>query len=258
MNLHVTHANVDTQMRRLLICDDDCDLAQLLAEYLSNHGFNVTCVESAEHAIDLLRNAHYRYDVLVLDVMLPGMDGIAALKQLRQLNNAPILMLSARGAPVDRVTGLELGADDYLSKPCFPRELLARLHVLLRRGHQPTATDASSAELLLGGLHLRPDVCGVSLDGVALSLTAAEYAVLMVLARSAGKFVSRERLTVEALRRPLEKFDRAVDVHVSRLRKKLQHGGDHAVSINSARGAGYLLVCGALKVAALGDVAEPI
>jgi two-component system, OmpR family, response regulator CpxR len=227
---------------RILICDDDYDLAQLLSEYLSQHGFDMTCVGSAEHAIELLeRNAH-SFDALVLDVMLPGMDGLAALKQLRELFHLPILMMSARGEPVDRVIGLELGADDYLSKPCFPRELLARLHILLRRGQDVKAVDGPPAELVLGSLRLRPSQGGAWLAGNKLHLTGAEYAVLLVLALNAGQFVSREKLTLIALHRPLERFDRAVDVHVSRLRKKLQHIWADAPTINSARGAGYLLV----------------
>jgi two-component system, OmpR family, response regulator CpxR len=248
MNKHVSPASNGAQMHRILICDDDRDLAQLLAEYLSLQGLDITCVETAEQVIDLLRDEPHPYDALVLDLMLPGMDGLSALKHLRQLNNLPILMMSARGEPVDRVIGLELGADDYLSKPCFPRELLARLHVLLRRGEGAKALGELPAELVLGNLHLQPSRRRASLGGVTLQLTGAEYAVLAVLAHEAGEFVSREKLTVAALRRPLEKFDRAIDVHVSRLRKKLQRGGDRAPTINSARGAGYLLAISPLDI----------
>lgn len=233
---------------RILICDDDHDLAQLLSEYLSQQGFDMTCVGSAEHAMQLLDSNPRSYDALVLDVMLPGMDGLAALRQLRALFDLPILMMSARGEPVDRVIGLELGADDYLSKPCFPRELLARLHILLRRGQDQKAVDGPPAELILGSLHLRPSQGAAWLAGSKLQLTGAEYAVLLVLASDAGQFVSREKLTLIALNRPLERFDRAVDVHVSRLRKKLHATGADAPTINSARGAGYLLVSDAGEV----------
>lgn len=230
------------QRHRVLICDDDDALTQLLNEYLSQHGLDVSCVGTAEEAIGLLDESAHSFDALVLDLMLPGMDGLGALKRLRQANSLPILMMSARGEPIDRVIGLELGADDYLTKPCFPRELLARLHVLLRRGQYAKVVDKLPVELVFGRLRLRPSQGRAWLGEVQLPLTAAEYAVLSSLMRDAGEFVSREKLTAAALHRPLERFDRAVDVHVSRLRKKLQQAADDAPIINSSRGTGYMLV----------------
>jgi two-component system, OmpR family, response regulator CpxR len=227
--------------RRVLICDDDLELAQLLSEYLSQHDLDIVCVDTAEQAIEMLKDAH-SLDALVLDLMLPGIDGLTALKRIRQTNDLPILMMSARGEPIDRVIGLELGADDYLSKPCFPRELLARLHVLMRRGQDAPALDESIAEVTLGNLRLQPSQRRAWLAEAPLNLTSAEYAVLWTLARDADKFVSREKLTSTALHRPLERFDRAIDVHVSRLRKKLQQVAKDAPVIDSARGAGYVLV----------------
>jgi two-component system, OmpR family, response regulator CpxR len=227
---------------RILLCDDDSELLQLLAEYLSRHELDIICAESAEMAIQILNEDPRTPDVLVLDLMLPGMDGLSALKHIRQTRNLPILMMSARGEPIDRVVGLECGADDYLSKPCFPRELLARLHVMLRRSPENPASDAAPAEVSLGTLRLQFATRHASLADCSLRLTGAEFAVLWTLALECGKFVSRETLTTVALHRPLERFDRAIDVHVSRLRKKLQHAANDAPTIDSARGAGYILI----------------
>jgi two-component system, OmpR family, response regulator CpxR len=235
-------AGSHARLNRILICDDDLDLAKLLCEYLSQHHLDVVCVDSAERAIALLALENHSFDALVLDLMLPGMDGLAALKRLRQTNDLPILMMSARGEPIDRVIGLELGADDYLSKPCLPRELLARLHVLLRRGKNMHVTEEQPAALVIGNLRLQHSQQRAWLAKDQLNLTGAEYAVLWVLAQNAGIFVSRENLTTAALHRPLERFDRAVDVHVSRLRKKLLQTSEDAPAIKSARGAGYVLI----------------
>jgi two-component system, OmpR family, response regulator CpxR len=242
MNKHSIPADSETRGRRILICDDDRGLTQLLSEYLSQHGLEINCVDNAEDAIELLNQNAHSPDVLVLDLMLPGIDGLAALKHIRLTSNLPILMMSARGEPIDRVIGLELGADDYLCKPCFPRELLARLHVLLRRGQDTLAMDESASEVFVGNLRLQPSQRHAWVAKSRLSLTGAEYAVLWALAQDVGKFVSREKLTFVALHRPLERFDRAIDVHVSRLRKKLQQVADDAPAIDSARGAGYVLV----------------
>jgi two-component system, OmpR family, response regulator CpxR len=247
MNTLSIPAGNSARRRRVLICDDDLELAQLLSEYLSQHDLDIACVSTAEQAIEMLKRDADSLDALVLDLMLPGIDGLTALKRIRQTNDLPVLMMSARGEPIDRVIGLELGADDYLSKPCFPRELLARLHVLMRRGQDVHVLAESSAEIVLGNLRLQPSQRHAWLAGIQLHLTGAEYTVLWTLARDAGKFVSREKLTSTALHRPLERFDRAIDVHVSRLRKKLQQLADDAPVINSARGTGYVLVCPAVR-----------
>jgi two-component system, OmpR family, response regulator CpxR len=226
---------------RVLLCDDDRELTQLLREYLARYDFAVDCVEDAETMLQRLAGSHTRPDVVVLDLMLPGIDGLAALKTIRQTSNLPVLMMSGRGEPIDRVIGLEVGADDYLAKPCFPRELLARLHALLRRGQD----DRVMEEIVIGNLRLSNAERRASIGDEVLSLTAAEFAVLAALMRHAGAFVPREILTEMSLHRPLARFDRAIDVHVSRLRKKLQQASGAAPAIESARGAGYMLVAGA-------------
>jgi two-component system, OmpR family, response regulator CpxR len=192
MNTLFVPASNSVQRRRVLLCDDDLELAQLLSEYLSQHDLDIVCVDTAEQAIEILSRDAHSIDALVLDLMLPGIDGLTALKRIRQTNDLPVLMMSARGEPIDRVIGLELGADDYLSKPCFPRELLARLHVLMRRGQDVHMLNESIAEVMLGNLRLQPSQRRAWLCETQLHLTSAEYAVLWTLARAAGKFVSRE------------------------------------------------------------------
>jgi len=170
-------------------------------------------------------------------VMMPGRDGLETLRELRQQHRLPVIMLSARGEPVDRVVGLELGADDYLSKPCLPRELLARVRAQLRRQTLPAAE-----ELNLGSLHLHPAERRAAVDGQELRLTGAEFALLLTLAQHAGEVVGKATLTRLALGREIERFDRSVDVHVSRLRRKLSEASANAPAIEAVRGAGYLLV----------------
>jgi two-component system response regulator CpxR len=225
---------------RVLICDDDEPLCLLLADYLGRQGLAVDAVHSAEAAIERLGGGT-AYDVLVLDLMLPGIDGLAALKAIRARHATPVIMLSARGESVDRVVGLELGADDYLGKPCEPRELLARIQAILRRVREPDA----GGEVVVGALRVQPAERRAWLGSAELALTGAEFSVLAELARCAGRLVSREQLTERGLHRPLERFDRAIDVHVSRLRHKLGQAGAAAPGIESVRGAGYLLKRGA-------------
>ena len=223
-------------MANVLICDDDEPLCLLLADYLGRQGFRADTVHSAEAAIERLGHGT-AYDVLVLDLMLPGIDGLAALKAIRARHAMPVIMLSARGESVDRIVGLEMGADDYLAKPVEPRELLARIQAVLRRAREP----ADGAELAVGALRVQPAERRAWLDGVELALTGAEFSVLAELVRNAGRLVSREQLTERGLHRPLERFDRAIDVHVSRLRQKLAKASARAPEIESVRGAGYLL-----------------
>lgn len=218
----------------VLIVDDDRELCALLQDYLERHQLRVDSAGSAEEALARLQSGTAP-DVLVLDVMLPGMDGLTALRRIRELSSMPVLMLSGRGGPLDRVEGLELGADDYLAKPALPRELLARIHALLRR-----APAGAGGDLQLGMLRLQGSQRRAFLNAQALELTGAEFAVLHELLRHTGQIVSREDLTERALHRPLEKFDRAVDVHVSRLRQKLART-ESAPVIESVRGAGYVL-----------------
>jgi two-component system response regulator CpxR len=223
---------------RILIVDDDRELCSLLGDYLRQQGFEVHALHDADTALSQLAAGAEPPDLLILDVMMPGIDGLTALRTLRQQHSLPVLMLSARGEPVDRVIGLEQGADDYLAKPCLPRELLARVKALLRR-QPPVRQDEP---LSVGQLKIEPATRTASLDGQLLRLTAAEYGVLLTLAQHAGKPVDKATLTQQGLGRPLERFDRSVDVHVSRLRHKLAEPGSVAPVIESVRGVGYVLL----------------
>ncbi|MGC3979993.1 MAG: response regulator transcription factor [Steroidobacteraceae bacterium] len=222
----------------ILICDDDAELAQLLGEYLQRNGMQTEWVETAEAAVARLNSPQTLPDALVLDIMLPGIDGLTALKYIRREFSLPILMLSARGEPIDRVVGLELGADDYLSKPCLPRELLARLQALLRR-MRPASNEQQ--EIVVGSLRIRPHERRAWVNDTELDMTSAEFSVLQELVLNAGKIVAREQLTEKGLHRPLERFDRAINVHVSRLRQKLSATGQPTPEINAIRGTGYLM-----------------
>jgi two-component system, OmpR family, response regulator len=219
---------------RVLLADDDVELAGMLAEYLEREGFSVTAVHDGESAARLALEDGFQ--IVVLDVMMPRVDGVAALRRIRRASRIPVIMLTARGDDVDRIVGLELGADDYVTKPCTPRELAARLRAILRRV-QPRADDA--APLAAGGLTLSPQKRRVEWRGRSIELTSMEFNVLEVLMRNAGRVVSKKELCEQALGRPLARFDRSVDVHLSSIRHKL---GEAAALIRTVRGMGYHLV----------------
>ena len=225
---------------RILIVDDDRALCRLLAEYLQREGFVVDMAHDAETALAQLRNPTLRPDLLILDVMMPGRDGLDTLRELRMQHRLPVIMLSAKGEPVDRVIGLELGADDYLSKPCLPRELLARVRAQLRRN-----TPATAANLQVGTLRLQPGDRRAFIGEQELVLTGAEFQLLLTLAQRAGELVDKASLTRIALGRELERFDRSIDVHVSRLRHKLAEASAQSPRIESVRGSGYLMIASA-------------
>jgi two-component system response regulator CpxR len=227
-------------MSRILLVDDDRALCSLLAEYLRREGFEVDIAHDSATALVQLHNPAQRPDLLILDVMMPGRDGLDTLRELRMQYRLPVIMLSARGEPVDRIVGLELGADDYLSKPCLPRELLARVRAQLRRN-----TPATAGSLQVGVLRLLPGERRAFADEQELSLTGAEFMLLQALAQRAGELVDKAVLTRLALGRELERFDRSVDVHVSRLRHKLAEASPLSPRIDSVRGAGYVLAVGA-------------
>jgi len=232
--------NQAATMSRILIVDDDRALCSLLAEYLQREGFVVDVAHDSEAALAQLRNQSQRPDLLILDVMMPGRDGLDTLRELRLQYRLPVIMLSARGEAVDRVIGLELGADDYLAKPCLPRELLARVRAQLRRN-----TPVAAGMLQVGTLRLQPGERRAYADEKELSLTGAEFLLLLALAQRAGELVDKAALTRIALGRELERFDRSVDVHVSRLRHKLLEASAQSPRIESVRGAGYVLLVGA-------------
>lgn len=232
---HTAHSAPAPQV---LLADDDRALTALLAEYLQQEGFTVRAVHDGDAALAALDDESFKPDVLVLDVMMPGRDGLDTLQKLRGVHALPVLMLSARGEPLDRVIGLELGADDYLAKPCLPRELLARIKALLRRG----VAGVSNQVLEAGVVKLVTGERRAWCDGVALELTGAEFALLLTLLQHAGTVVDKATLTQQALGRELERYDRAIDVHVSRLRQKLAAASAKAPAIEAVRGAGYQLM----------------
>lgn len=227
-------------MPRLLIVDDDRALCGLLKDYLEREGFVVDVAHDSETGLAQLHNPATRPDLLILDVMMPGRDGLDTLRELRLKHRLPVIMLSAKGEPVDRVVGLELGADDYLTKPCLPRELLARVRAQLRRNAPATA-----GSLHVGVLRLEPGERRAYVGEQELTLTGAEFQLLLALAQRAGELVDKATLTRMALGRELERFDRSIDVHVSRLRHKLAEASPQSPRIDSVRGAGYSLVAGA-------------
>ena len=220
-------------MTAVLLADDDIELSGMLAEYLEREGFSVTAVHDGESAARLAAGGAYQ--IVVLDVMMPRIDGIEALRRIRQGSRVPVIMLTARGDDVDRIIGLELGADDYVAKPCTPRELAARLRAILRR-MQPQAEGAGP--LTVSGLALWPEKRRVEWQGHPIELTSMEFNLLEVLMRNAGRVVSKKDLSEQALGRPLARFERSVDVHLSSIRQKL---GDAAALIRTVRGQGYHL-----------------
>jgi two-component system, OmpR family, response regulator CpxR len=226
-------------MSRILIGDDDRELCSLLSEYLRREGLQVEVVHDGEAVLAQLRDPATRPDLLILDVMMPGRNGLDTLRELRAQHRLPVIMLSGRGEPVDRVVGLELGADDYLSKPCLPRELLARVRAQLRRH-----TVEAAGVLTVGVLRLLPGERRAYANEKELNLTGAEFALLLILVQRAGEVIDKTSLTRVALGRDLERFDRSIDVHVSRLRHKLAEASPNSPRIDSIRGAGYVLLPG--------------
>ncbi|UAX00061.1 response regulator transcription factor [Halopseudomonas nanhaiensis] len=219
----------------LLIIDDDLELCDLLTAWLSDEGFSLQCAHDGPGGLEAARSG--QFDAIILDVMLPGMNGLEVLRTLRQTSNTPLLMLSARGEPIDRILGLELGADDYLPKPCDPRELVARLRALLRRSHgQP----APSTVLQVGDLRLDPESLLAWLGDDPLALTQTEALILRTLIERPGQLIDRQALSRQALGKSLGPHDRSLDMHMSNLRRKLGLHADGRNRIQSVRGRGYL------------------
>ena len=227
-------------MPNILIGDDDEELTQLLQEYLHNHGIHCDCVHDGEAVIQRLKTVGQEgmdYDLLVLDIMMPKIDGLSVLRQLPNISDIPVIMLTAKGEEIDRIIGLELGADDYITKPRNPRELLARVNAVIKR----TNTSASEhTPLPESRLHLDQNQRVCQIDGVVLQVTGTEFDLLVALLKQKGEVVSKAWLSENVLQRELQPFDRSLDVHVSRLRKKLQHFHDEP--IKAVRGKGYQLV----------------
>jgi len=228
--------SVRARMERLLLVDDDVELCEILTEYFSAEGFDVESAHEGVRGLDRARSGDHA--LVILDLLLPGLRGLDVLRQLRTSSNVPVLILTARGEDVDRILGLELGADDYLPKPFNSRELIARVRAILRRA-RPREDDE---RVNVGDLTLDPSSRQAWRDGQLLSLTMAEFGLLDALARHAGQVMSREQLAEHVLGRSLASFDRSIDVHVSNLRRKLGDGASGLEHIRAVRGEGYMFI----------------
>ncbi len=227
-------------MTRVLLVDDDRELTAMLGEYLAREGFDVEAAHDGQQGEAEALSG--RYDIIVLDVMMPRLSGIEVLRRIRARSEVPVLLLTARGDNVDRIAGLELGADDYVPKPSSPGELVARLRAILRRTGTRRPDSAGPEILTCGALVLNPATRSAVWQGQPLELTGTEFSLLEELVRHAGQLVSKQQLSLNALGRPLTRFDRRIDVHISSIRQKLGLRGDNQSWIVSVRGQGYQLV----------------
>ncbi len=230
-------------MQKILIVDDDIELCELLTDYLSQEGFDITCVHDGEQAALSVKQDNY--DLMVLDVMLPKKNGFEVLKEVSYLQKTPVLMLTAKGDEVDRILGLEMGADDYLSKPCNPRELSARIRSIIRRAQAmpPQFTgDNQAKDFVFQDLKLLVTRREVVVAEEQIELTGTEFHILQMLLDSAGSLVTREHISEQCLGRKLAAFDRSIDMHISHLRKKLGTAPDGQERIKTIRGVGYQYV----------------
>ena len=225
-------------MNKILIIDDDEELCELVSEYLTVEGFAITCVNDGEAGLKQALSGSF--DMAILDVMLPKMNGFDLLRNLRLESKLPVIMLTARGDDMERIVGLEIGADDYLPKPFNPRELAARLRAILRR----TETEVTEAEfterLNIDGIQVFAASRTAFLDGTEIVLTSVEFELLSELLREAGKIVRKEDLSERVLERKLSPFDRSLDMHISNLRKKLGTRSDGSERIKTIRSVGYI------------------
>ena len=226
-------------MDRILVIDDDAELASLVTEYLEPEGFQVEAAGDGIRGLERALSADH--DLVVLDVMLPGLNGLDVLRRLRASSRIPVLLLTARGEDVDRIVGLEIGADDYLPKPFNPRELVARIRAVLRRTQAGgPAGEAVPAVIRVGDIELDPATRSVMQNGKPVELTSVEFNLLHVLLREAGRVVTRERLVDAVLGRKFSPFDRSIDMHVSKVRKKLGDSDATTDHIKTIRGVGYI------------------
>jgi len=227
-------------MDRVLVVDDDVELCDLVKEFLQPEGLQVEAVHNGNRGLE--RALSGEHALVVLDVMLPGMNGLDVLRKLRATSTVPVLLLTARGQDVDRIVGLELGADDYLPKPFNPRELVARIRAILRRtkGGEGGERQAPQTSVRVGDVELNPATRTVVRGGEAVDLTAVEFNLLDVLLREAGRVVTRDELAKIALGRMFSPYDRSIDMHISKLRKKLGEDGKGGERIKTVRGVGYI------------------
>ena len=230
-------------MPKVLLIDDDVELVAMLKEYLEQEEFEVSAVHNGEDGVAAALTGDYA--IAVLDVMMPRLNGVETLKRIRAHSAMPVLMLTARGDDTDRIVGLELGADDYVPKPCTPRELSARIRAILRRtqgGENGRDGIAGAEPLVIGALSMWPSQRRAQWHEAPLELTSTEFNLLEVLARNAGKPVSKRELSEQALGRPLARFDRSIDVHLSAIRHKLGNFPDGRTCIQTVRRLGYQLI----------------
>ena len=221
----------------ILIIDDDQELGEMLSEFLAPDHLRLTACHTGEDGLQAL--AAEKFDLLILDIMLPGMSGLDVLKKLRQKSDIPVIMLTARGEDIDRILGLEFGADDYIAKPFNPRELVARIKAILRRMQQ---VGGDTSRQVVGALELDTRTRSVTANGESIRLTGTEFEILRCIIDTQGGVVSRELLSEQALGRRLLPYDRSIDTHISNLRGKLERAGLTDPAIVSQRGVGYRLV----------------
>jgi DNA-binding response OmpR family regulator len=228
-------------MTRILLIDDDAAFTSLLRAYLENDGFSVRVENAAARGIEAALSGEV--SVAVLDVMMPQLNGLEVLRRIREKSELPVIMLTARGDDIDRITGLELGADDYVAKPCTPRELAARIRAILRRARITADHSAEAPEVIsCGRLRLWPARRSAEWAGAAVKLTSTEFSLLETLVRQAGRPVSKNELSERALGRPLERHDRNIDVHISSVRRKLGTLADGRPLIQAVHRMGYQLL----------------
>lgn len=224
---------------RILVIDDDVELCGLVAEYLQPEGFEIECVNEGDSGLE--RALTGQYLLVVLDVMLPGLNGFDVLRRLRASSRIPVLLLTARGEDVDRIVGLEIGADDYLPKPFNPRELVARIRAILRRTASADKAGQEIPDIIrVGDVELDPATRIVKQNGKMVDLTSVEFNLLQVLLQEAGRVVTREHLVDAVLSRKFSPFDRSIDMHVSKVRRKLGDSDSGPEHIKTVRGVGYI------------------
>lgn len=222
---------------KILLVEDDQELGQMLSQYLAGEGMNTDVITHGKRALEVINQAHY--DAMILDIMLPDISGIEVLRQVRQHHRLPIIMLTAKGENIDRVIGLEMGADDYMPKPCYPRELVARLRSVMRRFEEIPVAPSDNQPLILKELELNPAMRSVTWQQQPIDLTASEFNLLELLLVAGDRVVSKDELSEKALGRTREAYDRSVDVHISNIRQKIAKTTQDQIFIETVRSIGY-------------------
>jgi DNA-binding response OmpR family regulator len=227
-------------MQKVLLIDDDIELVEMIAEYLKREEFDVSVAHTGHDGLSLLKKDNF--SIVVLDIMMPGINGLETLAKIREESLIPVLMLTARGDDSDRIIGLELGADDYVPKPCTPRELTARIKAILRRSQNSQNLNDNNRVIEVNQLKLWPGKRQAFWFDEELQLTSSEFNLLEVLIKNAGKLVTKTQLSEEGLGHPLARFERSIDVHISRIRNKLEAINHSSAPIKTVHGQGYLLI----------------